>query len=98
MVMIQMMLSLINHKMLRQTIDEGNVAEVIADQYEVYGKGINVANRGYGQGPIRGAAHMMTDAQYKVQGIKGRPEEIIRSLSSREELQEMAERAQSPYG
>jgi hypothetical protein len=80
------------------TIDEGNVAEVIADQYEVYGKGINVANRGYGQGPIRGAAHMMTDAQYKVQGIKGRPEEIIRSLSSREELQGMAERAQSPYG
>jgi hypothetical protein len=78
------------------TIDEGNVAEVIADQYEVYGKGINVANRGYGQGPIRGAAHMMTDAQYKVQGIKGRPEEIIRSLSSREELQEMAERAKVP--
>jgi hypothetical protein len=78
------------------TIDEGNVAEVIADQYEVYGKGINVANRGYGQGPIRGAAHMMTDAQYKVQGIKGRPEEIIRSLSSREELQGMAERAKVP--
>lgn len=78
------------------TIDEGNVAEVIADQYEIYGKGLNVANRGYGQGPIRGAAHMMTDAQYKVQGIKGRPEEIIRSLSSRQELQEMAERLKVP--
>ncbi len=78
------------------TIDEGNPAEVIADQYEIYGKGINVANRGSGQGPIRGAAHMMTDAQYKVQGIKGRPEEIIRSLSSRQELQEMAERLKVP--
>jgi hypothetical protein len=77
-------------------LNEGNVAEVIADQYEVYGKGINVANRGYGQGPIRGAAHMMTDAQYKVQGIKGRPEEIIRSLSSRQELQEMAQRLKVP--
>jgi hypothetical protein len=73
------------------TIDEGNPAQVIRDQHEIYGTGVKVANPGYGFGPIRGAAHMMTDAQFKVQGIEGRPEQLIRSLSARQELQELAE-------
>jgi hypothetical protein len=69
------------------TITEGSPVRAIADQFD--------NNRGVGikidaTDNVRGSTHMMTDAQFRIQNIKGSAEELIRNVSTRFELQDAA--------
>ena len=72
------------------TIKEGNPVNAIADQHQSsVGKGLKIN----ADDTVRGATHMMTDAQYRIQNISGKAEELIRNVSSRFELQDAARAA-----
>ena len=72
------------------TMREGDPVRAIADQHEsIRGTGIKID----APDNVRGATHMMTDAQFRIQNIKGSAEELIRNVSSRFELQDAARAA-----
>ena len=69
------------------TITEGSPVRAIADQYEsTRGNGIKID----ASDNVKGSTHMMTDAQFRIQNIKGSAEELIRNVSTRFELQDAA--------
>jgi hypothetical protein len=69
------------------TIKEGSPVSAIADQHElIRGTGIKID----ATDNVRGSTHMMTDAQFRIQNIKGSAEELIRNVSTRFELQDAA--------
>jgi hypothetical protein len=77
-------------------LKEGDVARAIGDQYQAFnGKGVRSESSNFNtpSSSIRGAVHMMTDAQYKIQGIKGDAENLIKNVSTRFELQDAARAA-----
>lgn len=72
------------------TIKQGDPVSAIADQHQTsVGKGLKIN----ADDNIRGATHMMTDAQYRIQNITGKAEDLIRTVSSRFELQDAARAA-----
>lgn len=77
-------------------VKEGDPIRVIADQHEAFnGKGVRIESNDFNtpSSSIRGATHMMTDAQYRIQGIRGSTEDLIKSVSTRFELQDAARAA-----
>lgn len=74
-------------------VKEGDPTRAIADQHESFGiKGSQADNLG-GSIPntaVRGATHMMTDAQYRIQNITGDAQKLVRDVSSKFELQQAA--------
>jgi hypothetical protein len=77
-------------------LKEGDPVRAIADQHIAFnGKGVRVESNDFNSpsSSIKGATHMMTDAQYRIQGIRGNTEELIRNVSSRFELQNAARAA-----
>jgi hypothetical protein len=72
------------------TMAEGSPVKAIADQHELTrGTGIKID----APDNVRGSTHMMTDAQFRIQNIKGSAEELIRNVSTRFELQDAARSA-----
>ena len=74
-------------------VREGDPVRAIADQYESFNSKTAQADNLGNSIPntaVRGATHMLTDAQYRIQNIKGNAEEIVRNVSSRFELQQAA--------
>lgn len=72
------------------TIKEGDPVRAIADQhYNAKGIGLKIN----ADDVVRGATHMMTDAQFRIQNISGNAEELIRKVSSKFQLQDAARAA-----
>jgi hypothetical protein len=75
---------------------EGNPTRAIAQQHTAYsGGGAKVAGMDLPLGTVRGATHMMTDAQFRISSIKGDAEELIRNISKRADLQQAAAEART---
>jgi hypothetical protein len=74
-------------------VSEGNPVRAIADQYESFNSKTAQADNLGNSIPntaVRGATHMMTDAQYRIQNITGDAQEVVRNISSKFELQQAA--------
>jgi hypothetical protein len=75
------------------TVKEGDPAKAIGDQHQSFGaSGTKVDIKDYTSN-VRGATHMMTDAQFRLQNITGSTEDLVRSVSKRFELQDAAREA-----
>jgi len=74
-------------------VKEGDPVRAIADQHESF-SGNTGKIGGFGDtmptAAVRGATHMMTDAQYRIQNITGNAQEVVRNISSRFDLQQAA--------
>jgi hypothetical protein len=74
-------------------VKEGDPVRAIADQHESF-SGNTGKIGGFGDtmptAAVRGATHMMTDAQYRIQNITGDAQEVVRNISSRFDLQQAA--------
>lgn len=74
-------------------VSEGNPVRAIADQHETFSGNTGKVG-GFGDtmptAAVRGATHMMTDAQYRIQNITGNAQEVVRNISSRFDLQQAA--------
>lgn len=75
---------------------EGDPTKAIAQQHVAYaGGGAKAAGVDLPMGTVRGATHMMTDAQFRISNITGDAEELIRNVSKRTDLQQAANDART---
>lgn len=75
---------------------EGNPTKAAAQQHVAYaGNGAKAAGVDLPFGTVRGATHMMTDAQFRISNITGDAEELIRNVSTRADLQDAAATART---
>ena len=75
---------------------EGNPTRAVAQQYEAYSTpGARAAGVDLPPGTVRGATHMMTDAQFRISNITGDAEQLIREISKRTDLQQAAAEART---
>jgi hypothetical protein len=75
---------------------EGDPNKAIAQQQVSYAKGgAKASGVDLPLGTVRGATHMMTDAQFRISNITGDAEELIRNVSKRADLQQAAAEART---
>ena len=75
---------------------EGSPTRAIAQQHTAYaGSGAKAAGVDLPLGTVRGATHMLTDAQFRISSITGDAEELIRNVSKRADLQQAAAAART---
>ena len=77
-------------------VKEGDPTKAIVQQHVSFNQpGAKAINFDVPLGTVRGATHMLTDAQFRISSIKGDAEELIRNISKRADLQQAAAAART---